>query len=133
MATNHALGRLTRNPPVLTAVVIGGLLTLAGLLAPLVAGPNDPFIVFGRNYRHDVVHVATGLAGLAAGYYAGGKFARQYAIGLGVAYLFVAVAGVVFIAELRPLLEVNTADNALHMLLAIVLLSVGLVFGDEVG
>lgn len=132
MATTDARDQIRSDPTVLMAVVVGGVLTLVGVLAPLVAGPEDQFIVFGRNYLHDAIHGATGLAGLAAGWYAGGKFARQYAVGLGVVYLLVAVAGVVFLPTLRRLLEVNVADNVLHMLLATVLLGVGLVFRGEV-
>jgi hypothetical protein len=89
--------RLAENPPVLTAVLVGGVLALVGVVAPLVAGPRGEFVVFGRNYLHDGVHLLTGLAGLVAGVYAGGRFAHQYAVGLGVVYLLVAVAGMVLI------------------------------------
>lgn len=133
MSTGSTLDRLASDPPVLTAVVVGGVLTLVAVLAPLTAGPEGVFVVFGRNYLHDAVHLTTGLAGLAAGYYAGGRFARQYAVGLGAVYLLVAVAGIAFLPLLRRLLAVNTADNALHLLLAVVLLGVGLVFRGQQG
>lgn len=133
MATDTSRAGLASNPPVLTAVVIGGVLTLVGVVAPLVAGAEGEFIVFGRNYLHDAIHVLTGVAGLAAGFYAGGKFARGYAVGLGAVYLLVAVLGVVLLDLLRELIALNTADNALHFLLAIVLLGVGLVFRGGTG
>lgn len=79
----------------------------------------------------DAVHLLTGLLGMVAGYYAGGKFARQYAIGRGAVYLLVAVAGVVLFDLLRRLIALNVADNFLHMLLAVVLLGVGLVFRGQ--
>lgn len=123
--------RLTRSPSVLTAVVVGGVLALVGVLAPLFAGPSGEFVVFGRNYIHDGVHLLTGVAGLAAGFYAGGRFARGYAVSLGAVYLLVAVLGIVFLPTLRRLLEVNVADNGLHLVLAFVLLGVGLVFRGD--
>lgn len=122
---------LTENPPVLAAVVVGGVLALVGLVAPLVAGPSGEFIVFGRNYLHDAVHLLTGLLGLVAGFYAAGKFARQYALGLGVVYLLVAIGGVLLFDLLRRLIALNVADNVLHMMLAIVLLGVGLIFSGH--
>lgn len=133
MATSDRMTQISSDPPVMTAVVIGAVLTLVGVLAPLVAGESGEFIVFGRNYLHDGIHLLTGLAGLGAGYYAGGRFARQYAVGLGAVYLVVAVAGVLFLQQLAELIALNAADNALHFLLAIVLLGVGLVFRGTVG
>lgn len=126
-----SLDALAEDPPVLTAVVVGGVLTLVGILAPLVAGPSGEFLGFGRNYLHDAVHLLTGLAGLVAGYYAGGRFAREYAVGLGVVYLALALVGILLFDVLRALVALNVADNGLHILLGFVLLGMGLVFGGE--
>jgi len=130
MATEPRHGRDDSEVPLAAyvAVGVGGVLALIGVVAPVVAGPEGELLVFGRNYLHDAVHLATGLAGLAAGYYAGGRYAEEYALGLGVVYLLVSVAGILFLPTLSDLLALNVADNALHVLLAVVLLGTGIVF-----
>jgi Domain of unknown function (DUF4383) len=79
------------------------------------------------NGWHNVVHIATGVLGLAAAGSYGG--ARGYAIGIGVLYLL--VAGLGFIAgdgeEILGLIAVNTEDNVLHLLIGIAGLGAGLL------
>lgn len=123
--------RWVNRPAALAALVVGGVLTLIGVLAPLVAGQRGEFLGFGRNYLHDVIHLGSGLAGLAAGYVAGGKFAREYDLAVGGVYLLVTVLGLVAFGLLADLIALNAADNALHALLAIVLLAVGYFYGDR--
>lgn len=118
----------TRIEP-LVAMVVGGVLIAVAVLAPAIAGPEGVFVVFGRNYLHDAVHLVTGLAAFGAGYYAGGRYASRSAIILGALYLVVTVVGIVYLDVLRELLALNTADNALHLVLAVLLLGTGLVFG----
>lgn len=122
---------ITSDPVVFTAVVVGAVLTLVGVVAPVLVGASGEFVIFGRNYAHDAFHLATGVGGLLAGYYAGGKFARSYAIGFGVVYFLLTVAGVVAFGLMRELIALNVADNALHLMLAIVLLGVGMIFGSQ--
>jgi hypothetical protein len=79
------------------------------------------------NGWHNVVHVASGVLGLAlAGSYDG---ARAYALGFGALYLVVTVLG--FAAgdgeEIFNLIPVNTEDNVLHLLIGIAGLGAGLV------
>lgn len=122
---------VTEDPIVFTAVLVGAVLTLTGILGPLVGGPEGEFIVFGRNYLHDAIHVVTGLAGLAGGYYAGGRLARTYAISFGAVYLAVAVLGVLYFETLQDLIALNIYDNVLHFMLALVLTGVGIAFGGR--
>ena len=82
--------------------------------------------VLDVNGWHNVVHIATGVIGLAlAGSYDG---ARGYALAFGVIYLAVALAG--FIAgdggEIIGLIPVNTEDNFLHLLIGLAGLGAGL-------
>lgn len=113
----------------LVAMVVGGVLIAVAVLAPLVGGPDGEFVVFGRNYLHDAVHLITGLAALGAGYYAGGRYADKASIGLGAVYLLVTIVSILMFELMHRLLEVNTADNALHVVLALLLLSTGLILG----
>ncbi len=116
-------------PQVLVALLIGGVLTLVGVLGPLLAGANDPlFGIFGRNYLHDAIHIVTGLAGLGAGVYAGSRSSGSYNRYFGLLYLLVFVVGVallLFGLEALNVININWADNWLHLGLGVVLAGVG--------
>ena len=124
-----------RSPAQVYALVIGGTLAVAGIIgffynASFATGDGterDAVLgILDVNGWHNVVHVVTGVLGLAvAGSYGG---ARAYALGLGVAYLL--VAGIGFAAgdgdEIFNLLPVNTEDNVFHLLLGVAGLGAGL-------
>ena len=103
------------------ALVFGAVFTLVGVLGPVLGGANDPLIVFGRNYIHDAVHIASGLAGLAAGAYASGRYAGGYLELFGV----VTVAGFALTGLFEILIGLDTADDVLHLVLAVALLGAG--------
>lgn len=107
------------------ALVFGAVFALVGILGPVLGGADGNLIVFGRNYLHDVIHLASGLAGLAAGAYAGGKFAGDYLKGFGAIYLVVTVAGFALMGVFESLIGLNMADNVLHLVLAVALLGAG--------
>jgi hypothetical protein len=88
---------------------------------------KDVFGVLGVNGWHNLVHLATGLLGLALWRSYGG--ARVYAIGLGVVYTGVAIWGFVIGSgeSILGFLPVNTEDNVLHTVIALVSLVVGIV------
>ena len=123
-----------RSPAQVFALVIGLTLVAAGIAgffynASFATGddvPRDAVIgILDVNGWHNLVHIATGVAGLLlAGSYDG---ARLFALGGGALYLVVAVAG--FIAGdggvLLGLIPVNTEDNLLHLLIAIAGLGAG--------
>ena len=123
-----------RSPAQVFALVIGLTLVAVGIAgffynASFATGddvPRDAVIgILDVNAWHNLVHIATGVAGLVlAGSYDG---ARLLALGGGALYLVVAVAG--FIAGdggvLLGLIPVNTEDNLLHLLIAIAGLGAG--------
>ncbi len=83
------------------------------------------FGILAVNGWHNVVHIVTGLLGLAAVGYA----ARTYALVLGLVYVVVAVwgfaetsGGVGVILDFFP---VNTEDNVLHLVLGLTGLAAG--------
>src|SRR5581483_8246985 len=84
------------SPAKVYATVVGAVLTILGLVgffySSSFGSPGSVDEVFGIlsvNGWHNVLHLATGLLGLAAA----GYFARTYALALGLAYLVVAIWG----------------------------------------
>ena len=124
-----------RSPAQVYALVIGLTLVIAGIVGFFYNASFDTGDGLSRdavlgildvNGWHNVVHILTGVLGLAvAGSYDG---SRVYAISFGVIYL--AVAGVGFIAgtgdEILNLIPVNTEDNLLHLLIGLAGLAAGL-------
>lgn len=124
-----------RSPAQVYALVIGLALTLAGILGFFYSASfgtgdgteRDAVLgILDVNGWHNIVHLASGVLGLAlAGSYGG---ARAYALGLGAVYLVVTVLG--FIAgdndEIFNIIPINTEDNILHLLIAIAGIGAGL-------
>ena len=123
-----------RTPAQLYALIVGAVLVGAGILgffynSSFATGsqvPRDAVLgLLDVNAWHNIVHIATGALGLAT--FARAASARAYALGLGAVYLLVAILG--FIAGdgevLLNLIPINTADNVLHLLLAVAGLGAG--------
>ena len=124
-----------RPPAQVYALVIGLTLVVAGIAgffysASFSAGDGtgrDAVLgILDVNGWHNLVHIASGAIGLFVAASYGG--ARVYALGLGAVYLAVAVLG--FIAgngdEIFNLIQVNTEDNFLHLLIALAGFAAGL-------
>jgi hypothetical protein len=124
-------GGIGDSPQTIVAVLFGAVLALVGVLGPVLGGASGELIVFGRNYLHDAIHLLSGVAGLAAGYYAGGRYASEYNKALGVVYILVTVLGFALFDRFAELIALNTADNVLHLALAVVFLGVGFALGDS--
>ena len=124
--SHHRRIRIIRSPAQTYALVIGAALTLAGIVGFLYSDAfgkpgevDDVFGVLSVNGWHNVVHLLTGLAGLALARSYNGS--RAYAIGLAVVYTVVAIWGFVIGdgESILGFLPVNSEDNVLHLLLAI--------------
>jgi hypothetical protein len=118
------------SPAKLYATLVGAVLTIAGIIGFFYSGsfgsPGEVDKVFGIlavNGWHNVVHLVTGLLGLAAAGYA----ARQYALGLGLVYLVVAIWGFIIGSgdSILSIVPVNTEDNILHLLIGLAGLAAG--------
>jgi Domain of unknown function (DUF4383) len=110
------------------ALVFGSVFLLIGVLGfvPILT-PNEALLgIFMLNGLHSVVHLLFGILGIAAAFTATG---RLYNRGVGVIYLILGILG--FIPPLVPnglligLVMINTADNLLHLVIGVVLCSVG--------
>ena len=120
----------------LVALVFGGVLALVGILGPVLGGSASELLgLFGRNYLHDAIHVLSGVVGLGAGVAAGGALSGRYNRYFGLVYLLVFALGSVALfagfTELTGLINLNWADNVLHLLLGVVLVGVGYGVGSR--
>jgi hypothetical protein len=121
-----------RSPARVYALVFGAVLTVAGILRFFYSsdfgdpGEVDPVLgILDVNGWHNVVHLVTGLLGLAAaGSYAS---SRAYALGLGAVYVVVAIWGFI-IGDgdaILSIIPVNTEDIVLHLLIGVAGLAAG--------
>jgi len=116
----------TRSPAQVYALVFGVVLTVAGIIgffwSASFGSPGDVDAVLGIldvNAWHNLVHITTGLLGLAAlGSYAS---SRSYALGLGLVYVVVAIWGFIIGdgESILGFIPVNSEDNVLHVLIGI--------------
>jgi Domain of unknown function (DUF4383) len=119
-------GAEARTPAQVYSLVFGATLLLAGIVGFFVnsefgdLGTNvqgDELVLFEVNGWHNVVHVASGLLGLALARSAAGGFA--FALGFGLTYALVTVWGLITADNiLFGLAPVNGADNLLHAAIA---------------
>jgi hypothetical protein len=118
------------SPARLYATLVGGTLVVAGILGYFYSSDfgapgevDDVLGILAVNGWHNLVHIATGMVGLAAAGYA----AREYALGLGALYLLVAIWGFVVGSggEILGIIPVNTEDNLLHVVLGLTGLAAG--------
>ena len=131
-----------RSPAQLYALVFGVVLVAAGILGffyeSSFATGDDTLVerdavlgILDVNGWHNVVHIASGLVGLAvAGSYAN---ARIYALGFGAIYVVVAILGFIYGDgdSIFKLIPVNTEDNVLHALIGIAGLGAGMATPSE--
>ena len=116
------------------ALTLGGVLVLVGLAGFLVessfavgdSAQRGTLIVFDINGWHNVVHLLSGIVGLAMAGTA--AKARLFSIGYGVVYVLVTILG--FIVGdgglLLSIIPINTADNLLHVAIAVSGIAIGL-------
>lgn len=124
------------SPARLYATLVGGALVVVGILGFFYSSSfgtdrqvnresEEVLGVLAVNGWHNLIHISTGLLGLAAAAYA----ARTYALALGLAYLLVSIWGFLVVDDgfgaLLSTVPVNTADNVLHLILGLTGLAAG--------
>jgi hypothetical protein len=116
------------------ALALGGVLVLVGVVGFLAepsfavgdSADRGTLILFDVNGWHNVVHLLSGVAGLALAGTA--AKARLFCIGYGAIYVVVTILGLI-VGDgglLLSLIPINTADNLLHGVIAVTGLAIGL-------
>ena len=115
------------------ALVFGIVLLVVGILGFFADSSFDAgsdvegsnLLGFEVNGWHNIVHILSGLAGLAM--FRLPASARAYALGFGAIYAVVTVWGLITGDQVLWLVPVNGADHVLHALIAIAGIAAGLV------
>lgn len=113
--------------------VFGVVFVVVGLLGWV----SNPIVgmgaIFDTNHVHDLVHLLVGIVFILVA-----LLAVQYAAlalkVVGLVYLLIAVLGFVLVPEggaLLGLVQTNTADHWLHVVLGVVILAAGFMFGGK--
>ena len=116
------------------AMALGGVLVLVGIVGFLVepsfavgdSAERGTLILFDINGWHNVVHLLSGIVGLAMAGTA--ARARLFSIGYGIVYVLVTILGFA-VGDgglLLSLIPINTADNVLHLAIALTGIGIGL-------
>lgn len=110
------------------ALVFGWVFLLVGILGFFPNPIVGPDALFQTDLNHNLVHLISGLVFLGVAYLAPLKSALTLKV-FGVVYLLVAVLGLVLAMDggtLLGLIEINSADNWLHVVLGLVALIGGI-------
>jgi hypothetical protein len=123
-----------RSPAQLYALIFGALLTIAGITGFFYnsdftsdKGVRDAvFGVLDVNGWHNVVHILTGVIGLAVA--SSYSASRSYALGVGLIYIIVAIWGFIIGSgdSILSIIPVNTEDNILHLLIGVAGIAAGM-------
>jgi hypothetical protein len=107
------------------ALVLSIIFVAIGILGFIPALTPDGKLlgIFGVNTLHNIVHLATGLAGLYAVYMGGANMVRMFGQVFGVVYALVTILG--FLGAINTLLNIDLNDNLLHLVLSAALLYIG--------
>ena len=124
------------SPARLYATLVGGVLVVVGIIGFFYSASfgspgnvDDVFGILSVNAWHNIVHILTGAIGLLVAGYA----ARQYAMGMGIVYIAIAIWGFIVGSgdSILGFIPVNTADDFLHLVLGV--LGVGAALATPVG
>lgn len=119
-------------PAQIYALAFGATLLLVGIVgfaadSSFATGTNisgGELIVFEVNGWHNIVHILSGLVGLAM--WRNPATARTYALGFGAVYAVVTLWGFIDGNTVLGLIPVNAADNILHLVIAAAGIAAGL-------
>ena len=121
-----------RTPAQLYALLFGITLLAVGILGFVADSSFDTgsnvqgsdFIIFEVNGWHNLVHIASGIAGIALSRRA--DSARLFALGFGAVYLVITIWGFADGNDVLALIPVDAADNVLHLAIAALGIGAGL-------
>jgi len=118
--------------PQILALVFGAVYLLVGIAGFFVTGfdnfasndQHESLLGFMINPLHNIVHIVIGIAGLLLARTLAG--ARTYGWLLAVGYAAAFVYGLIAVGESWDFLNINVADNVLHLVTALVGLVIAL-------
>jgi cyanate permease len=118
----------TRSINSTVAMVFGAIFALMGLAGFLVSSTfaetdDNTLLGFEVNHLHNVVHLLIGVVLIAASRKT--ATARTANLGIGIAYLGLAVLGPFITGTEANILALNSPDHVLHLLSGLVLTAVG--------
>jgi hypothetical protein len=129
-AASHTTG--SRTVPEILGLAFGAVYLLVGIVGFFVTGFDDfaghtdeTLLIFDINPLHNIVHILIGVAGLVLSRTLAG--ARTYGWLLAVGYGAAFVYGLFAVGEDWDFLNLNAADNVLHLLTALVGLVIALL------
>lgn len=122
----------SRTLPEILGLAFGAVYLLVGIVGFFITGFDDfaghgdhTLLIFDINPLHNVVHIVIGIAGLLLSRTLAG--ARTYGWLLAVGYGAAFVYGLVAVGEDWDILNINAADNVLHLGTALVGLVIALL------
>lgn len=134
----------TRHPVQLAAMAVGSVFLLVGILGfipgitqnydqmQFAGHESEAFLLglFQVSILHNIVHLLFGVAGLAMARTFSG--AKTFLIGGGIIYAVLWIYGLIIGHESAAnFVPLNTADNWLHLALAIGMITLGVVLGKS--
>jgi hypothetical protein len=132
-AADHAgTGRAGKTWPELLALAFGAIYLLVGIVGFFITGfdsfadnsQHEMLLFFMINPLHNIVHIVIGVAGLVLARTLAG--ARAYGWLLAVGYAAAFVYGLIAVGKSWDFLNINAADNVLHLATAVVGLVIAL-------
>ncbi len=122
----------TWTPNRIVAFVIGIVFLIVGILGLILDTTSGSLLGFDVDLVHNLVHLLTGILGLAAAFTG---WSRRFNQIFGIIYLLVGIAGLspalYFDQRLLGLMHVNAADNVLHLVVGILAAAVGFFVTDS--
>ncbi len=122
----------SKTVPEILSLAFGAVYLLVGIVGFFITGFDDFFghtdetlLIFDINPAHNVVHILIGVAGLVLGRTLAG--ARTYGWLLAVGYGAAFVYGLLAVGKDWDILNINGADNGLHLATALVGLVIALM------
>ena len=126
----------TYSPSVWYARIVGIVLTLVGIAGLALTTSQDnveSLLGFDVNLAHNLVHLLSGIAGIAVGFFAI-RSTRIYALVFGVVYTLLGVWGLAEGNDFNPFglfEQINMADHVLHIALGVAGIAAWALSRDE--
>jgi Domain of unknown function (DUF4383) len=122
----------TWTPNRIVAFVIGIVFLIIGILGLIFDTTSGSLFGFDVDLVHNLVHLFTGILGLAAAFTG---WSRRFNQIFGIIYIVVGIAGLFpflyFDQRLLGLMHVDAADNVLHLVVGLVAAGVGFFMTDS--